>query len=356
MQTVDIKLTKSSIAKFKKTASLDADYIDFYISEKNCILYSENKGFIFSGLIHLDLEYEEMSFRISNQVLSQISDSNSIMRIMVKQDKIDIFLFSESLASKPIKISCLNSRGYIKSIDAIKDILVKKSISENSFIKYMHPMVQVSKIINGLANKDLLISDGVVFIDNPEYKFFADLGKSGLNVIVPDKIVKQINYELDNRDVDFIISDGMCRLRCGDYVYCWKTTRVMRVGEYDALKSMRPVCRCSILLKNLTDFLQKLSISKNRNQSLSLDVEHGVASVNENNIINYEIPINCNVVEGSMSKPLVIDMKSLLAVTKNLENGLLLLDIHPKFIVFTNTLDNNEVGDIPYSFLLRLGR
>ena len=356
MQSIDIKLNKPTIAMFKKTASLDADYIDFYVDGKSCIMYSENKGLVFAGIITLEAEYPEISFRISNQILKQVSESNSSMRLMFKENSIDIFIFHEVLSAKPIKISCLNSRGYIKSLDVIKDILQHKTISSNSFIQYMTPMVQVHNIISGLANKDLLISDGIVFIDNPEYKFFADLGKSGLNVIVPDQIVKQMKYELGNQDIDFIMSEGMCRLRCGNYVYCWKTTRAMQVNEYQILKTMKPQCRCSILLKNLTDFLQKLSIAKNRNQSMSLDIEHGVARVNENGILDYEIPISCTIVEGSCPSPVTIDMKSLLAVTKNLDNSLLLLDIHSKFIVFTKKLENNTVGDIPYSFLLRLGR
>lgn len=356
MQSIDIKLNKVTIAMLKKTASLDADYIDFYIFGKDCIMYSENKGLVFAGRISLEKEYAEITFRVSNQILKQVSENNSIMRIMLKENTIDVFLFFEAISAKPIKISSLSSRGYIKSLDIIKEILFHKTVSSNSFLKYMKPMVQVHSIISGLANRDLLISDGIVFIDNPEYKFFADLGKSGLNVIVPDGIIKQIKYELGNQDVDFIISDGMCRLRCGDYVYCWKTTRAMRVSEYQLLKTMKPMCRCSILLKNLTEFLSKLSIAKNRNQSLSLDIERGVAKVNENGILDYEIPILCNVVEGSCPEPVTVDMKSLLAITKNLDNSLLLLDIHSKFIVFTKTLENNIVGDIPYSFLLRLER
>lgn len=356
MQTLDIKLNKQTIAMFKKTAALDADYIDFYVEGKNCILYSENKGLVFAGRIELERDYLEISFRISNQIIKQVSESNSLIRFMLKDKDTHVFLFSEDISLKPVRIISLSSRGYIKSLDTIKDILLRKTVSSNVFVSYMLPMVQVHEIISGLANRDLLISDGIVFIDNPEYKFFADLGKSGLNVIVPDKIVKQMRYEVNNPDVDFIINDGMCRLRCGDYLYSWKTVRAMKVSEYGMLQSMKPNCRCSILLKNLTDFLQKLAISKNRNQSLSLDIERGVARVNENGILDYEIPISCTVVEGTCPKPIVVDMKSLLSVTKNLDNTLLLLDIHQKFIVFTKKLENNTVGDIPYSFLLRLGR
>lgn len=356
MQSIDIKLSKSVIAKFKKTASIDAEYIDFNISGKHCIMYSENKGLTFAGHLMLEREYEETSFRISNQILKQVSEQNSLMRILISNNKLTIFLYFESMSAEPIKIACLNSRGYIKSIDTIKEIFSHKTISSNSFITYMQAMVQISSIIGGLANKDLLISDGIVFIDNPEYKFFADLGKSGLNIIVPDKIVKQIKYELGNTDVDFIISDGMCRLRCGDYLYCWKTTRLMSVTEYNTLKQMKPLCRCSIVLKNVIEFLNKLSISKNRNQILYISPEHKVVKVVENSIIEYEIPLNCNVFEGSLTQPIAIDMKSLLSVTKNLDSSLLMLEIHSKFVVFSNKIDNNQVGDIPYSFLLRLGR
>lgn len=355
MQTIDIKLNKSVIAKFKKTASLDAEYIDFNIFGKHCIVFSENKGLMFAGLITLESKYEDVSFRISNQIVKQIT-KNSLLRIFIKENSIELFLFYEDLNLKPIKITCLNSRSYIKSLDSIKSILLHKTVSDNSFLEYMGPIVQVSKLVSSLDNRNLLISDGIVFIDNPEYKFFADLGKSGLNLIVPDSITKQMKYELDNPDCDFIISDGMNQLRCGDYLYCWKNVRVMQVNEYAQMKKMKPKCRCAIDLSSLVGFLEKLSISKNRNQKLYLDVEHGVGIIDENSIINYEVPIHCNVTGGAMYENISVDMKSLLAITKNLNSSLLMLDIHDKFIVFTRVIEDTRVGDIPYSFLLRLGR
>lgn len=356
MEQIEINLSKSTIAMFRKVASLDAMYIDFYVEGSKCIVHSDNKGMVFAGVVYLKQMYSPTSFRISNQILKQVDDNHSLLRVFLKEDKIDIFMFFENINASPLKVSSLNSRAFIEGIDEIKDILWNKTCSDNSFIQYMSPLVEVSNIISGLANKDLLVSDGVVFVDNPEYKFFCDLGKSGLTLIVPDKIIKQIKYELGNKDVDFIISNGSHKLRCGEFLYCWKSSRVMRVEEYSILKSLEPKCTCAINLSNFHSFIQKLSISKNRDQSVYIDLEGQQISVNESGIIDYNVPVSVQIVEGTCTDKIKVDAKALREVIKNLNNQMLLMHVYPKFIVFSKKIENEVLGDIPYSFLLRVVR
>lgn len=349
---VDFNLNKKNLAIIKKLVSLDTEYVDFYILGDKCLVLTETKGLEFAGLISLQRGYEDIKFRISSQVLKQVDAEYTLMRIKISADSICVELyFSDNM--KPVKINVLNSRVSLRDMEAVSKLLLRKTISDNnSFIDSIPSIVGVGSIVKGLNNRDLLISNGIVFLDNPEYKFFSDLGCRTMNVIVPDIIVKQLKYEVGSKDRDFLIESGMCRFRSGDFLYSWKLPRVMQVQEYEIMKNMKPVCRASVSFGKLLSFLGKLSVSKNRNQILKLDFDRGIALVEENGIMNYEIPFYSSVVMGACPQAVSVDIKALQSVTKSIESGAILVDIHPKFLSINSTV---EVGDsgLLATFLLR---
>lgn len=352
MVEVDFNLSKKNLAIIKKLVSLDTEYVDFYILGNKCLVLTETKGLEFAGLIGLQRDYEDIRFRISSQILKQVDSEYITMRIKIETDNICVELyFSDKM--KPIKISVLSSRVSLRDIESISNLLLRKTISENNrFIDSINSIVGIGNIIKGLSNRDLLISNGIVFLDNPEYKFFSDLGFKNMNLIIPDIIVKQLKYEMSSQDRDFLIESGMCRFRSGDFLYSWKLPRVMQVQEYEIMKKMKPICRASVSFDKLLSFLGKLSISKNRNQTLKLDFDRGIALVEENGIMNYEIPFYSSVVMGACPQMVYVDIKALQAVIKSMESDVILIDIHQKFLSINSTVDVGD-GGLLVTFLLR---
>lgn len=347
--TVNTKL----VTTLNNIISVGAEYIDVSANDNECIFSTEYKGLIFAGKIPLTKRISKCDLRIPSQILKQITSDYSLVKFFIETEVINVFLYKEDITMKPIKIEVRKSISNLWYANVFLTAFNNPDFGRNSILpKCMPALRYLSSISTGLPTRNFLITNGILFIDSPIIKFFANLNVDNLNITLPADVMKYFFRDKNILNSAHEIVDSYHVLKSDNFVYCWKAVRSIPVQEYEVLKSMKPELTCVGKLENATRFIRKLKIAANREQSCIINFPKQMVTVQENNILVYDIPIEVKCDRPS-EEVVRTSLRELLAITKDIEAQNLIFNVHKKFMEIYIKKYVEGFGELEVSFVLK---
>lgn len=347
--TVNTKL----VVTLHNIVSVGAEYIDVSANDNECVFSTEYKGLIFAGRVPLTKRVSSCNLRISSQVLKQITAEYSLVKFFVESEVINLFLYKEDITMKPIKIGIKKSINNLWYSNVFRTAFDDPDFGRNSILpKCMPALRYLSSISTGLPTRNFLITDGILYIDSPVIKFFANLNVENLSITLPSDVMKYFFRDKNILNSAHEIVDGYHVLKSDNFVYCWKAIRSIPIQEYEVLKSLKPELTCVGKIENATKFIRKLKIASNREQSCIINFPEQMVTVSENAILEYNIPIEvkCNNTSNVVVKT---SLRELLAITKDIESQNLIFNVHKKFLEIFIKKYVEGFGELEVSFVLK---
>lgn len=353
---IEIPIKDKARFLFEKAVRLSSDYVDLFFTAKECVLAVNSRSYVFAGKLELDSNVETYQIRISTQVLKQIHEGTALMRIE-DTENVNMCLvsfYAQGMVGRPTTVltrrSIVNDVYYTQVVrEALEDELFFGSRTD---IAQILPVVKaIRRHVLSLTLKDLMISDGVVFIDAPEFKMFCDLSRK-INVFIPDVILNVLGADrMDRMQCDLL--NGYFMVKTADYLLGWRQEIVNDGGAFDSFKKMTPQAVYTANLSDLYLFLNTINIAGSREQECYIDLDNKLAKLTEVNVGTFNVPIVAESLDGvTLGTELKLPLKTLKSILKCVDGKNITICVYAPFIVFQVQQELDGFGLITLQYLL----
>lgn len=359
---IEITITPWIASLFKRLSTFSSEYIDFIVEDEEVIVIGENKETYMFSKIKLDKPAGMALFRLPIQVGRQISQRYSLMRIDVNE-VLNITLFDKNISARPLELRVVKSIIYAKYESTIRYMYSKGDSfgEESQFCKVLDVLLYAYGITSGIRENNLLVSDGVVNIDNPEFKFLADLGLPGMNIVIPSFVLNTLKHCSNLKNVKFEAYENFNIVKVDSLGICWKRTRFTKCNDLANVNAEKPQFQALVNMSNALELIGNLKLAKNRDQSVCINIGKSEVEFNESDILQYKIPISVRETrliseDSNLDEKLYIDSTSLLNTMKVIGSTELLFVKYERFITLRTVSTFDSCGRVQSMFILRFAR
>ena len=343
------------------------DFFTLCVYNNYAIICTFNNNIKVGFRIKLNKETENVALRLPMQLIKQISNRYSVVKISSKKGICEVSLYKHDLNKKPIIMTFPKATpydgDYMKILDVFKE---GNSFGNNTIFTRALPVLRrVYDMTSGFKQRDMLINDGVIYIEDKEgaYKFLADTNIKGFNIVVPAIIMKMIKSKIDKYNFRFETTKSDNSLRVGDFVYSWKNVRLDENQLMAKFKKVKALGICTLNINELVEFISSIKLAKNKEQLCEFDLQNSKVNISDDFENVYHIPIECDGIEISSELPKKISKENLMKpviglslcteLFKSLDTKDLMCMCNDKFFILSYQFIDDEVGKVVLYYILK---